>query len=1097
MADSIVMMVWRMRTETIPACARLLASSLFCAGALVIAQMPSGQTPELVLQSGHSQGIHQVAFSHDQRWLASAGSDHTVKLWDLSLGLEVRTFTGHSDEVRAVAFSPDGRLLASGGNDNLVKVWDVASGRELFNLPTGNHPMGVMKVAFDSTGQKLVSLNQDRTVITWDVSTGQRVSEFSAGGTSGVMEGADLTDNSRYVLSEVNDRTINRDSIQVWDVAAGQMLSSHLIPFEVNYPVISPGGHWMASTDDHYDVYLWDTAKGAQAFTLPGNPNLSGHVGFSFAFSPDEKVVAIGDTQNNVLRLLDTATGTAIHTFENAFLGDLAFSDDGSRLAAINGRDINILDVGTGRVLQSLHGYTREIGALALSADGHILSVQNTDDNSVTVWDLKLGREVKNIPGSDSNIGSAAVGLSADGHLLAAQFPNANPSYRILKLLDWGTGKVVASFSELGYVTSASISPDGSLLAAGDFRGGMRVWDIRSSQVIASFEEDIQKPSCQVAFSSDGRLLAITGRDSVVVWDTAKHDWVGTLPAGWVLALAFSPDGKRLASADLNTHSISVWNLETSQSILSIQNQPGINALAFSPDGRWLASAGADHLVRLWDPATGNQVREFSGHGGEATGVVFTPDGRWLISSGAEGSIRIWNPSTGENAAILSSISGSDDWVVVTPKGLFDGTPRGTKQLVTWRVGDRVLPVSQFYDTYSSAGLLAHLLGGNLNENPLTPRPLLAGFKMPPSVHLAPFTGGGIVHDPQVQITVEAVDEGGGISEVRLYQNGKLAGARLTAPAPRVRYTFAVSLVPGQDNLLRAIALGADRVESTPDEINIHYEAPAPPKPSLYVLVVGVNDYDDRSLHLDFAKQDAQALARFFQSHGNLFSSVNEIALFDQDATKANIQAAFDRVAQNAHPEDVALFYLAGHGMLVGREFYFLPHDTRKDADLESAVQKYGIPSSEFGEALQRIKAVKQVLILDACQSESALPELAKAAFGARGLENPEERAVRMLAHANGIYLIAASTAEQYAYEVPALGHGVFTYALLSGLGERDQPQAANSEGVVTVLSLINYVARAVPELSEKYHMGDPQTPVIFDAGTDIPLLASINATPR
>lgn len=306
-----------------------------------------------------------------------------------------------------------------------------------------------------------------------------------------------------------------------------------------------------------------------------------------------------------------------------------------------------------------------------------------------------------------------------------------------------------------------------------------------------------------------------------------------------------------------------------------------------------------------------------------------------------------------------------------------------------------------------------------------------------------------------------------------------------------------VTLIPGQDNLLRAIALGTDRVESSPDEINLHYEAPAPPKPVLHLLVVGINQYEDPGFNLNFAQPDAQALALFFQSHGNLFSSVNVTALFDKDATRANIQAAFDRLTQTANPEDVALFYFAGHGMLVGREFYFLPHDMRKDSDIESAVQKYGIPGSAFGEALQRIKAVKQVLILDACQSESALPALAKAAFGTRGVEKPEERAVRMLAHANGIYLIAASTAEQYAYEVPELGHGLFTYALLSGLGERNEPQAATPAGIVTVLSLINYVARAVPELTEKYHMGDPQTPVIFDAGTDIPLLASNGAAPR
>ena len=1089
--------VERTRFTTVPDGARLFARGLLYLAVTAVAQTPPGQPPELVLQAGHSQPINQVAFSHDQRWLASASSDHTVKLWDLSSGMEVRTFTGHSDEVRAVAFSPDSRLLASAGDDNNVKLWDVSSGRELFTLPTGNHPMGVMKVAFEPTGQKLISLNQDRTVMTWDVATGQHVSEFSAGGASGIMYGTDLTPDARYVLSDVSDRTIGRDSIEVWDVGTGRLLSSHLIKLDINHPVISSGDRWMASTDDHLGVYVWDIAKGEQAFLHSGNPDLTGHGGFSLAFSPDEKLLAVGDTQKHVLRLLDTATGNAVQTLEKAFLGCLQFSDDGRRIAAVDGRNINILDVGTGRILQSLHGYTRNIGALAMSADGRFVSVQNKDDNAVSVWDLKLGGQLKSIPGADTKVGAAAVALSGDGHLLAAQFPSPDPPYRIIKVLDVASGKVINSLTGLGYVTSAAISPDGNLLAAGDFRGGMEVWDLGSSQVLVSREGNVNTPACHVAFSPDGHLLAVTGQNSVVVWDTVKHDWVGSLPAGWVLALAFSSDGKRLASADLNTHAISVWNLETNQSLLSIGNQPGINALAFSPDGRWLASAGTDHLVRLWDLSTGNEVREFSGHGGEATGVAFTPDGHWLISSGAEGSIRIWNPSTGENAAILSSLSGSDDWVAITPKGLFDGTPKATKQLVTWRVGNRVLAASQFYDAYSSPGLLANVLTGNLRENPTTAKPLLAGFKLPPSVHLAPFAVGNVVTDPQVKVTVEAVDEGGGISEVRLYQNGKLAGARLGSSGSRVQYTFNVSLIPGQDNILRAIALGSDRVESGPEEINLHYEAPAPPKPTLHLLVVGINDYDDRSLHLDFAQPDAQALARFFQSHGNLFSSVDVIALFDNDATKANIQGAFDRLAQSSNPEDVALFYFAGHGMLVGREFYFLPHDMRKDANIESAVLKYGISATAFGDALQHIKAVKQVLILDACQSESALPALAKATFGIRGIEKPEERAVRMLAHANGIYLIAASTAEQYAYEVPELGHGVFTYALLSGLGERDQPQAATSEGIVTVLSLINYVARAVPELTEKYHMGDPQTPVIFDAVTDIPLIAATNAIHR
>jgi uncharacterized caspase-like protein len=94
-----------------------------------------------------------------------------------------------------------------------------------------------------------------------------------------------------------------------------------------------------------------------------------------------------------------------------------------------------------------------------------------------------------------------------------------------------------------------------------------------------------------------------------------------------------------------------------------------------------------------------------------------------------------------------------------------------------------------------------------------------------------------------------------------------------------------------------------------------------------------------------------------------------------------------------------------------------------------------------------------------------------------------------MLARANGVRLIAASTKQQYAYEVPELGHGVLTYALLSGLGEKGPPQAPTTpEGLVTVLALLQYVNQQVPELTEKHHGGQKQYPVSFNAGMDFPL---------
>src|SRR5262245_51369261 len=113
------------------------------------------ERPDLVLQTGHTEGVAAVAFSPEDRCLASSSRDNTVKIWDLKKGFELRTLRGHTDSVNAVSFSPDGELLASGSADNTVKLWDVATGRQLFSMPTGQHIMGMIDVAFRPDGKTL------------------------------------------------------------------------------------------------------------------------------------------------------------------------------------------------------------------------------------------------------------------------------------------------------------------------------------------------------------------------------------------------------------------------------------------------------------------------------------------------------------------------------------------------------------------------------------------------------------------------------------------------------------------------------------------------------------------------------------------------------------------------------------------------------------------------------------------------------------------------------------------------------------------------------------------------------------------------------
>ncbi len=235
-------------------------------------------------------------------------------------------------------------------------------------------------------------------------------------------------------------------------------------------------------------------------------------------------------------------------------------------------------------------------------------------------------------------------------------------------------------------VKTIAFSPDGSLLATGDSRGDILLWQLTDYQPIATLTGHTDSVN-QIAFSPDGNLLASGSNDATArLWDIRSSQCLKTLDdhTREVKGIALSPDGQWLATAS-HDFTIKLWDVESGQCLTTLQEQTYAHSVAFSPDGALLASS-AGKTITLWATKTGQRLNRLEGHSDPVRSVVFSPNGQKLASGSWDKTVKLWDVNTGN---CISSLLGHQHWVwtvAFSPDGEQLVSGSADKTIKLWQV---------------------------------------------------------------------------------------------------------------------------------------------------------------------------------------------------------------------------------------------------------------------------------------------------------------------------------------------------------------------------------------------------------------------------
>ena len=957
------------------------------------------------------------AISKNSMSLANGLLNGDVEIWDIGRGKLEFSIGTTGERISALAYSPDGSTLAIADSVGWIYLVDARTG--VTKNKWRGHLFSIADVAYSPDGHFIATASFDNSAAIWDVEVGRRLVELK-GHTAQVLK-IKYINNEQGVITSSSDGSIIEWSINDKDAKVLQKFRG--IALAATALCISPNKKTASVGYADGSISLWDIAEGIQ---LRSRRVHAGEVS-SLTCSSKQQIIASAGVDKTV-RLLRGGSLLEYHVFRDHAdrVTDVAFSSDGQMLAS-SGWDkaVRLHDILGKQPSVVVNRHSDRANSVVFSSNNkRLISVGN--DRKLRIASIKNRREKDEY--ENEYFSGSSVAASSHGLMLATGWSDG--TIRVIdNVLSEDSG---GGLGHNGFVNTLEFSPDGTLIASGGEDGKVKIWpglihkDGLIQEEVASFTGHLAEVN-HVTFAWDRNSVLSASNDGTV----RLYDYV-----------------KKSEVAKFISMGANRWLVMTPEGFFST------NSLEAAESVNVVTGLSARSVLDFWD-------------------VFYRPD---IVKA----------KLAGEDISILVGNLSIEKALQSPPPSVF---------ISQMQRESTDLRIKVPYEIHAQGGGIAEVRVFHNGKLTLSD----GVYKDAPGKAYTPVAR---KDDEAVRYAIAKRDAGA----ARLKEPGSSSQRTdlIVRGAPEkkcdpCRGEAEIEVIPGEENTVTVTAFNRDNtIQSAPATVRFKSMLPKQ-EPAVWILPVGIDRFNGVT-RLKNARKDAQDFACSYagkdavtklglrcgkpgQANG-LFKPdhVHVIdALFDERATKANILNALEEIAQQARPQDTFVWFVASHGMMDANSLFgIVAHDTQCLNSNCTDIQGH-ITSNEILEASKKIKAMKQLMVLDTCHS-GGLDAKLSGLYDAR---------ISVLARNMGLHLYASAQSTEQALDGQPGTNGAFTAQLLAGI-ESAAPDK-NNDGHISIVELGDFARERTivvsrPKEGAKGGKG-LQNPVIQHFGKDAALV--------